>query len=444
MIKCYLTQPRYSKTVACILAIVGAGHAQTPARPLIQAAIDERILAVLGGNTRPEAAANHDMGRVPENFRMRHMFLQLRRSPAQEQALERFIGELHTPGSTNFHRWLNAEQFGDTYGLALVDLNTITGWLLAHGFTVNALYPNRTLIEFDGTAGQVRTAFHTEIHRLDVGGATHFANMSDPSIPAALSPAVIGVLELHDFSPHRMSRPRGDYTFNAGGGAYQAVAPADLATIYNLSPLFNSGYSGQGQTIVIIEDSDIFSASDWETFRSSFGLSRYTAGALTTVHPAPPSGSNNCSDPGVTGNDGEATVDAEMATAVAPSATVQVVNCGSNAGMFIAIQNVINGVAPPAIMNISYSECEAANGAASNAAFSEAYKQAVSEGVSVFVSAGDEAAAGCDVGVSAATHGIAVNGLASTPYNVAVGGTDFGDAVTETTISYWSSVNTGT
>ena len=59
------------------------------------------------------------------------------------------------------------------------------------------------VIDFSGTAGQVREAFSTEIHYLEVNGAQHIANMSDPQIPAALAPAVAGIVSLHDFVPRR-------------------------------------------------------------------------------------------------------------------------------------------------------------------------------------------------------------------------------------------------
>ena len=112
-------------------------------------------------------------------------------------------------------------------------------------------------IDYSGTAGQVRAAFHTEIHHLSVNGVTHFANMSDPEIPAALAPAVVGIVALHDFKPraqHVAKRPNA----TIGGGEF-LVAPSDLATIYNFNPLFNAGYSGQGQTIVLVEPTDLWS-----------------------------------------------------------------------------------------------------------------------------------------------------------------------------------------
>jgi subtilase family serine protease len=378
---------------------------------------------------------------------MDHMLLQLKRPPDLEQALEAFIDELSTPGSPNYHKWLTAEVFGQRFGPAQADLDTITGWLQSSGLAVNVVYPSGMVIDFSGTAGQVRKAFGTEIHHLQVNGAQHIANMSDPKIPAALAPAVVGIVSLHDFMPRPMYKPRAEYTFASGSYTYYAVTPGDLATIYNLNPLFSEGHSGQGQTIVVIEDTNVYTTADWTTFRNTFGLSSYTSGSFTQVHPAPPSGHNNCKDPNVNADDGEAILDAEYASAAAPSAAIELASCRNTVTTFgglIALQNLINGSSPPAIVSISYGECEAFNGAAANAAYSSAYQQAVTESVSVFVSSGDEGAASCDANQPYATHGIGVSGFASTPYNVAVGGTDFGDTYAHTTGAYWNSTNTPT
>jgi subtilase family serine protease len=198
----------------------------------------------------------------------------------------------------------------------------------------------------------------------------------------------------------------------------------------------------------VIEDTNLYSASDWTTFRSTFALSKYASGALTQVNPPPPTGTNNCSNPGVNGDDGEAIIDAEYASAAAPSATIELASCADTMTTFgglIALQNLLNASStPPAVMSISYGECEAENGAAANAAYNSAYQQAVTEGVSVFVSSGDEGAASCDADRTHATHGIGVSAFASTPYNVAVGGTDFADTYRNANRTYWSSTNTPT
>jgi subtilase family serine protease len=420
---------------------------QTARRPLITQQVDNARLHALSGNTRPEANAQNDLGAVPDDLSMDHMQLQLQRSAAQEQALQQFIDQLHNPKSPNFHKWLTAEQFGQTYGTSQQDVNTITLWLQSRGFTVNSVYPSRMAIDFSGNAGQVRQALHTEIHYLSVNGARHIANMSDPQIPAALAPAVAGVVSLHNFTPHAMKKSRPQFTYTYQGSTVQAVTPADLATIYNLTPLFSAGTTGAGQTIAVIEDSNLYNSADWDTFRSTFGLSQYTSGSLTTLHPSGAAG--NCANPGVPsgGDDGEATLDAEYASAAAPGASIVLASCADTRttfGGFIALENLIGSANPPAVISISYGQCEAENGAASNAAFSSAFQQAVTEGVSVFVAAGDEGAASCDAGATGATHGIGVSAWASTPYNVAVGGTDFGDSYAGTNSTYWNSTNSPT
>ena len=438
--------------LAALLVFPEAILAQTTltgrgARGLIVARIDESRLHRIDGNTRSAANSRNDRGRVPEDLAMDHMLLQLQRSPEQEQAVQEFIDSQQDSTSPNFHQWLTAAEFGERFGASQADIDAVTGWLRSHGLTVHSVYPSGMTIDFSGTAGQVRAAFHTEIHYLEANGESHIANMSDPRIPEALAPVAAGVVSLHDFRPRTMSRPRAEYTYTSGGATYQAVVPADLATIYNLSPLFAAGITGKNQTVVVVEDTDLYSTADWNTFRSTFGLSTYTSGSLATVHPAPAKGGSNCADPGVPsgGDDGEAILDAEWASAAAPGAAIQVASCANTRTTFgglIAIQNLINGANPPAIISLSYGECEAENGAAANAAYNSAFQQAVSEGISVFVSAGDEGAASCDAGASGATHGIGVSGFASTPYNVAVGGTDFGDTYAGSNGTYWNSKNT--
>jgi pro-kumamolisin-like protein/IPT/TIG domain-containing protein len=438
--------------VLALLFTVHSASAQNESAPRarIDRDIDERDSVELRGNTHAEAKADNDRGEVENDFPMEHMLLQLRRSPEQEQALQRFIDELQTKGSPNFHQWITAQQFGARFGLAEQDLDKITDWLERHGFKVNVVYPSGMVIDFSGTAEQVRETFKTEIHRFEPRGEKHIANSRDPRLPAALAPVIVGIVSLHDFKPHAMHamhKTRPKFTFSDSIGTTFALVPADLATIYNLNPLFSAGYSGQGQKIVVIEDTDVFRTSDWNTFRSKLGLSKYSSGSFSTVHPAPSSGANNCRRPGVIApNDAEAILDAEWASAAAPNAAIVLASCADTTTTFgglIALQNLINASSrPPAIMSISYGQCETQNGAPANAAYNSAYQQAVSEGVSVFVAAGDSGAAGCDNSVSEATHGVGVNAFASTPYNVAVGGTDFSDTFSSTNSNYWNSTNT--
>ena len=453
--------------LAAFTILAGSALAQSTARPLITTKIDENDLVTLQGNTRPEATPENDRGRLADATRMDHMFLLLQRAPEREEALRTIIDQLHDPKSANFHHWLTPQQFGENYGLGQADTELIQRWLESHGFTVNQIYPNRMMVDFSGTAGQVRESFHTEMHRLLVNGETHIANMSDPRIPAALAPAVKGIVSLNDFRPHTMMKrvPHGEgigVTFGPNCGFLtglrdsstncEALMPADLATIYNLGAVFSAGITGKGQTIVVIEDEDAYSLGDWNSFRKVAGLSRtYPYGAISQTHPAPPSGTNNCTDPGDLNDttDDEVAIDMEWASAAAPNAAIQVAVCndtGSTFGGLIALENLLNAAnastTGPAIVSISYGESESQNGATQNAAYNATYQQGVTEGVSIFVSSGDEGPASSNADGADATRGITVSGFTSTPYNISVGGTDFGDSYAGSESTYWNAGNT--
>jgi subtilase family serine protease len=428
--------------------------AQTAGRPTIHESIDESNRVTLGHNTRPEAVPGNDLGRVPDDFQMGHMLLQLKRSPESEAALVSYIAELHDSRSSSFHKWLTPDEFSRNYGVAQADVSVVDSWLKSKGFTVHGIQASGLVIDFSGTAGQVNQAYHTEIHNLMVNGVPHFANMSDPSIPAALEPVIAGVVSMHNFHPKPQLMPRGNYTFTNSNGTFHGLVAGDIQTIYNITPLLSAGISGRGQTIMVVEDTYLYSTGDWTVFRKEFGLARaYPYGTLSQVSPT---GAVTCTNPGFQGasnepgygDDGEAIIDVEWATAAAPNAAIVLAACTDTTafGGLIALENVLNGPAGslPSVVSISYGEAEASNGAAANLAYNNAYQQAVTEGVSIFVSSGDEDAASADGG-NAATHGIGVSGFTSTPYNVSVGGTDFGytaDFVDPST--YWSSTNTPT
>jgi len=421
--------------------------------------IDESSLVGLARNTHPAANAQNDRGPVSDSFDADHMLLILQRSPAQERKVNKFIDSLNDRNSPNFHKWLTAEEFGERFGVAQDDLDKITGWLEYHGFRVNQVYANRMMIDFSGTAGQLREAFHTSIHNLEVNGEQHVANMNDPQIPAALAPVVRGITSLHDFKPEPMYRVRPDYTFagctgTTGPGSCYAVTPQDDAVIYNLNPLWAAGYSGQGQTIAVVEDTDTYGgAADWNSFRTAFGLSSYSA-TYSQVHPG------SCVDPGTNADDGEAALDVEMATAFAPSAAIELISCPSTTftfGGIIALANLVNGSGPyPQIVSQSYGACETETGDGGTATFNNVFQTAAAEGTSVFVSTGDAGATACAPNIASGTQyartPLSVTGWGETPYNVAVGGTDFEDTYnaklgypSTTPIStYWNSSNTST
>lgn len=408
---------------------------KTPAR--ITLAIDENQRLTLRGNVHPLARAEFDQGLVSDATPMNRMLLLLQRSPEQEAALQQLMTEQMSEDSPNFHRWLTPQEFGQQFGPADTDVQTITSWLASYGFSNVKVSRGRNVIEFSGNAGQVRNAFHTEIHKFDVNGQPRQANVSDPQIPAALAPVVRGIVTLHNFPKRTDRHVRGAFERTADGrivpqftggtssnpNEFFIVGPADFAKIYGIP----SSLTGGGVTVAIIGTSDI-DLNDAQSFRALFGL------------PAnPPAVVANGPDPGKTAEEGEADLDVQLSGAVAPQATIQYVvteDTLTASGVDLGASYVIDNNSAD-VISLSFGSCEAALGNAGNAFFSALWQQAAAQGITVSVAAGDPGSAGCDNFTTAkiAANGLAINGIASTPFNVALGGTDFDDAGTQA--NFW-------
>ena len=518
---------------AFLLPALSLGQGVAPA-VRIRARIDESQLTTLRGNTNPHANARNDQGKVADSLPMTDLILVLSRDPAQQAAFDAYVASQYDQNSPNYHQWLTPDQIGEQFGPSQTDIQTITNWLTGHGFTVSQVTRDRMSIRFGGTARQVQSTFHTEIHNLTVKGEAHIGNMSDPQIPASLSTVVIGVKSLHNFFPkplHRMgqtvqrdtqsgkwARPAPVGALNsAGAGSFsiaganstlplhtavadsrsaapqfgvsvtgatpylvEDVGPWDFATIYNITPLWNAGIDGTGQTIAIagtsaidIGETNITGSNgynDVNTFRTFFNLP--TGNSWNT--PIQVSGNSQplqvCTSTSSTAACSiddllENSLDVEWSASIAKNAQVVLVASypasASDDNLYDSesyiVDNVGNSSSPVYgvhVMNVSYGECELAMGTAGNVQYYDLWQTAAAEGIAVIVAAGDSGSASCDDGYNFADYGLTVSGLASTPWNTAVGGTDFNwcapqnffnSPTTECTASpHWNATNNAT
>src|SRR5271155_714381 len=172
-------------SLSVFLLPISAYAQSAPKGSLITQPIDETKLTILRGNTYPLASPEYDRGAAPPSLPMERMLLVLKRSPELEAALESLLDQQQDKSSPNYHNWLTPEQFGQQFGPPDQDIAAVTAWLQSHGFHVANVSNGRTVIEFSGTAAQVQAAFHTSIHKYTVNGTDHWANSSDPQIPAA-------------------------------------------------------------------------------------------------------------------------------------------------------------------------------------------------------------------------------------------------------------------
>lgn len=402
----------------------------------LTAAVDIQDRVSLPGHLHPMARAEFEAGPAPSGYRMERMMLVLRPDSVQEQALQALMHAQHDPASPSHHHWLTPEMYAARFGISDNDVAVVATWLKSHGMTIDEVSSGGRLLQFTGTAAQVEAAFHTQIRTYLVGGEIHHANASDPEIPRALASVVSGVVSLHDFR----SQPSSVLTsqLDPGNTAYHnsiqqsALVPQDLVTIYNVAPLYATALDGTGQSIAVIGRSNI-DVANVRTFRSTYGLPANDPQIIL-----------NGQDPGILcgGDEAESYLDVEWAGALAKNATIKFVVSASTLasdGIYLGIQYAVNhNVAP--ILSLSYGSCEKAMGTSGNLMLNSLWQQAASQGMSVFVASMDSGAAGCDLmNAAVAKGGLGVNGLGSTPFNTAVGGTQFDDATNRAL--YWSTTN---
>jgi subtilase family serine protease len=399
--------------------------------------VDDNDLIELKGNTHPLARPQFDQGAAPADLPMNRMLLLLSHTREQEADANTLIEQQQDSSSANFHQWLTPDQYGERFGATPGEIQSVTGWLQSHGFLVAKVAKGRHVIEFSGTAAQVQEALHTSIHKYVVKGEEHWANASNAQIPTALAPVIAGVVSLHNFRKKRAT----SFVADCSGGlnfpnCFAGLSPYDFAAIYNLKTLWDEGIDGTGQSVAIVARSNI-NLQDVRNFRKLFGLP-----------PNDPQVILDGPDPGLllaSSDELENVVDTTWSGAAAKNATIKVVVSASTDatdGLDLSAQYIIeNNVAP--VMTTSYGGCELVLGTVGNQFEYNLWQQAATQGITAIVVAGDTGSAECEEGAkfseSVTQLGFNVNGLASTPYDVAVGGTDFNDI--SNFLKYWSSTN---
>jgi uncharacterized protein (TIGR03437 family) len=376
------------------------------------APVDRGRTVRLQGHVHPKAVPQYDQGLVAAGMPIDHATLLLR----PEASLAGFLAGQQMPGSPGYRRWLTPEQFGERFGLSANDLAKVVSWLESQGLKVDEVARGRHWINFSGTAGQASRTFHTEFHHFRVDGKMHFANTGEPEVPAALQAVIGGITGLNDFATHT-TRPRPQT--NLAGGSH-GLSPDDLATIYNIRPLYDSGVDGTGQRIAIAGEVAL-DLTDIQSFRKRFGLPPNDPDVVLVGREPGPNSSSLI----------EADLDVEWAGAIARNAKIVYVY-GSDA--FAAARYAIDQNLAP-VVSLSFGGCEAYN----TLSYRAVAQQANAQGITFLASSGDQGAATCDVSspVPQASKGARATFPASLPEITAVGGTMFNEGAG----SYWASTN---
>ena len=369
----------------------------------------------LKGHVHPKAQAQYDRGPVEPSTKLAYVTLMLKPAPS----LESFLAEQQNPSSPNYHRWLTPEQFGDRFGLSGSDIAKVASWLESQGLKIDDVARGRHWIAFSGTAGTISRALGTQFRRYQVDGERHFANATEPRIPAALEPVVAGFLGLDDFGPKPNFIKAGSQpNFNYSGGLHFLV-PDDIAAIYNVAPLYQAGYDGAGQKIAIVGTSAL-DLADIRVFRQAYNLPAKDPLQILVG-----------ADPGINNAMVEADLDLEWSGAVARNADLIYVYAGD---VNTAVQYAVDRNLAP-VISMSFGGCEVV----SSVGLRAVAQQANAQGITWIASSGDTGAVECDRGslTQQAAKGPTVSTPASYPEVTAVGGT----TLNEGSGNYWSPSN---
>jgi subtilase family serine protease len=413
-----LRQHFISPLVIGVLAgLLTSSHSAAQATDRISAQIDSSKSVTLQGNVLPKARIRHDLGPVAKGHQLPYMTMWFKHSAHQMAEVRKLLAEQQDRSSSNYHRWITLGTYADRFGLTANDMKQITDWLKAEGFKIVLVARGRDFVAFSGTAAQVERTFKVQIHHYEVDGERRFANVDEPSIPAALQDIVGGIHGLDNIPLRPTNSPtntaiepvRSHYTYPGGPNI---ITPDDIQTIYDLTTLHLQGYSGSGQTIVVVGQSDI-DVNDIQLFRSIFQLPAIN---LTIAPPVP-------SDPGYTTSETEADLDLEWVGAVARDANI-VYLASSTSATDAAISAIDQNLGT--VINISFGTCEASTPASYMSHFEAEVQKANLAGTTVLASSGDTGAAGCESkGSLVASTPMGVQFPASVPEVTAVGGTEF-------------------
>jgi hypothetical protein len=455
--------PRLCLALLACLSILLPCAAFAQATPLITQQVDPAQRKIFSNTVHPLVKKATDLGRADASLPMNDMLLMLQPSPATQKVLAQYIQQLHNPNSPYFHKWLTPERYAAKFGNSRTDIATVSQWLTSNGFTVEQVARGTNWIRFSGTSSQVENAFQTEVHKYLLNGQTRYSNATNISIPTALTPVVSGVVSMNNFTSHALhtapqkmvrntkgqmvpvantsikttqgtAAPSPEFTAGGAGQATNYIAPGDFSAIYDVQPTIASGINGSGVSIAIVGRSDI-SISDIEAFRTISGLPFNDPNVIYAS-----------TDPGVVSGDNvEASLDIEWAGAVAPRATINyVIGASTNTtdGVDISSSYIVDNVTAP-IMTVSFGLCEQLEPDSEIAFIQMLWQQAAAEGITVLVAAGDSGSSSCNEPTGDDTiYGFGVSATASTPYDTAVGGTEFiGDLTSQST--YWNTTNAG-
>lgn len=378
-------------------------------------------------------------------------------------AVTAFIDATANPRSSQYHHYLSKGQFTSRFAPSAASVAAVESQLRADGLKVTGVSANRLLVNFTGSAVKVGSAFHTGLDRVRLaGGSAGQVTTSAVRLPASIASKVQAVVGLDELAKetsgalrpvkaleHGQTRAPAATTAVSGGPVAcsdaleqqqsGALTDQQLASAYGLDPLYAAGDLGAGQTVDIYE-LEPYLTSDVATFDECyFGADHTSQLSETLVDGGPGTGPGS----------GEAALDIDNVSALAPAAKIHVFAGPNNNGSIGELDtwNAIANADDARQVSSSWGLCETAEQEGMPGTLqveNEIFEQTAAQGQTIYSSAGDDGSDDCAGHASTAVAtDLSLDDPASQPYVTSVGGTTITDATEPPSETVWNNGNDG-
>lgn len=323
-----------------------------------------------------------------------------------DAGLQQFLRDVYNPRSSLFHHFLTPELFAARFAPTPQTRATVTRWLVGKGLTITRRFRNGMEIEAQGPTGRVASAFGTRLYNYRQGSLRFYANTEPVQVPQGLASSIATVVGLNSapVARHHLSRPR---RLSHHNGSPNGFWPQEVASVYDLQSLYDSGWNGSGQTVALVEFAG-YSEADIATYDSQFAIS---PGPLQRIQVGE----------GASLGDGqnECELDIEMVHAVAPAATTLVYEAPNGQLGDVSIWNQIVSDNRAQVISTSWGQSEQREPLGVERATNLVLEEAAAQGQGTYAASGDGGA----YDVSGGKKQLAVDFPASDPWVTGAGGT---------------------
>jgi kumamolisin len=298
----------------------------------------------------------------------------------REAAMQHYIDRLNRGGPSR-PPYLTAEQFGKRFGIADASLAQLRRRLGALGLRASGAHSQRTTLSVTGPVAKFERLLGVRfVDYRDGHGSTYYAAVGGAHVPWSLRRYVSDVGGL---SNRRVARP--------ADVPAEGLKPTDVLKAYNVQPLHDDGFTGQGQTIAILslaaEDPDDTTQFDREVAKST------TPGPKVQHIPVNGGTTDTTSEFA-----GEVALDVQVVRGIAPQAQIldyEIEGQTPPVEAFVALFNKVVEDGRANIATMSYGSCEQPWSPADEALINRALAPAVARGITLFKSTGDAGAYQC-------------------------------------------------